>query len=225
MGDPKKSRKQYDSPRRPWDKGMLERERKILSLYGLKNKREIRMLERILRDKRKNARALLGMPLETRAVREKELLASIARMGLLKSEGTVDDILGLSLEEILERRLQSMVWRKNLAKTINQARQFIVHGHIAVKGKRVNIPGYLVSRDEEAHLGYYGEPPELEPPKPEKKGSLKAEFEAAAGLGGGEAVAAGESGAGFLKAREARVKEQLAEADAGKAQEKAEGEQ
>ncbi len=180
MGDPKKSRKQYDRPRQPWDKERLDRERKVVATYGLKNKREIRVLERILREKRKNARDLLGMELAKRVSREKELLGSVRKLGLLKGEGTVDDVLGLSVEEILERRLQTLVWRKNLAKTINQARQFIVHGHISINGNKVTIPGYLVSPEEEEKLDYYGEPPELEPPKPEKKSDLKADFEAAA---------------------------------------------
>ena len=211
MGDPKKSRKQYNRPRLPWDTAMLDRERKIVALYGLKNKREIRMLEKILRNKRKNARALLGMTAEKRVTREKELLGSVRKIGLLKGEGTVDDVLGLSLEEILERRLQTLVWRKNLAKTINQARQFITHGHISINGKKVTVPGYLVSPEEEGRLDYYGEPPELEPPQPEKKANLKAEFEAAAG---GAAEAGEGTGAGFLKEKEARVKERLAEAEA-----------
>lgn len=213
MGDPKKSRRKYELPRQPWDKAMLERERKVLTTYGLKNKHEIRVLESILRNKRKNARALLGMTPEKRVVREKELLQSVAKMGLLKGQGTVDDVLGLSLEEIMERRLQTQVWRQNLAKTINQARQFIVHGHIAINGKKVTVPSYIVSPDEEKKLDYYGEPPELEPPKAEKASNLKADFEAAAGPQE-ESVGGEATGAGFLKVKEARVKEQLAEAEA-----------
>ena len=55
---------------------------------------------------------------------------------------------------MLERRLQTIVWKKGLARTIYQARQLIVHGHIAIAGRRVTSPGYLVSREEEDRIDY-----------------------------------------------------------------------
>jgi small subunit ribosomal protein S4 len=41
-----------------------------------------------------------------------------------------------------------------LAKTINQARQLVSHGHIAIGERIVSVPGYLVTREEESKLGY-----------------------------------------------------------------------
>ncbi|MEA1999633.1 MAG: 30S ribosomal protein S4, partial [Euryarchaeota archaeon] len=56
----------------------------------------------------------------------------------------------------LERRLQTRVYKKELANSIKHARQLIVHGHIAVDGRRVTIPSYIIREDEEGKIGYYG---------------------------------------------------------------------
>ncbi|MEM4593781.1 MAG: S4 domain-containing protein, partial [Zestosphaera sp.] len=50
--------------------------------------------------------------------------------------------------------LQTIVYRKGLARTIHEARQLIVHGHISIGGKRVTSPGYLVNREEEQLVGF-----------------------------------------------------------------------
>jgi small subunit ribosomal protein S4 len=77
-------------------------------------------------------------------------------MGILtKENATLDDILGLTEESYLERRLQTIVYRKGLARTIYQARQLIVHGHIAINGKRVTSPGYIVMKGEEDLIDFY----------------------------------------------------------------------
>jgi small subunit ribosomal protein S4 len=77
-------------------------------------------------------------------------------MGLLKSAtASLDDILSISISDVLERRLQTIIYRKGIAKTIHMARQLVVHGHIAIAGRRVTSPGYLVSRDEEELIGLY----------------------------------------------------------------------
>ncbi len=178
MGDPKKKRKQYERPLRPWDKATIEREREIKKTFGLKNKRELWRLELILRKKRKNARKLLAFEAEARAKREQEIVKSLEKYGIVSSTASLDDILGLGIESMLERRLQTIVWRKGLANTVKQARQLIVHGHIAVKGKKVSKPGYLVTIGEENSLSYYGKPIVLETRQAEKE-KLKEEFEKA----------------------------------------------
>ncbi len=85
---------------------------------------------------------------------EKQLLNRLNRLGILPETAVIDDVLDLALEDILERRLQTMVFSKGLAKSVYQARQLITHGHIAIDGKRVSAPSYLVLRDEEARLAY-----------------------------------------------------------------------
>ncbi|MFH1240536.1 MAG: 30S ribosomal protein S4 [Candidatus Diapherotrites archaeon] len=155
MGDPKKTHKHYDTPAKPWDKTRLDEERIIKAKYALKNKRELWKSETTLRRKRKNARNLLALPLEERLKREKELLGSLNKLGLLSREAALDDILSLKSDSLLERRLQTIVWRKGLAATPTQARQFIVHGHISVDGKKLDRPSYLVKKDEEGKIAYH----------------------------------------------------------------------
>lgn len=151
MGDPKRSRKKWRGPRHPWRKDILEEELDLMGRYGLRSKRELWIAKTMLSEIRRKARALLSLPEEQRIKREKELVARLYKMGILDTpEGTVDDILNLTVENILERRLQTIVFRKGLARTIIQARQFIVHGHISIGERRVRSPGYLVSREEEA---------------------------------------------------------------------------
>ncbi|TRM73320.1 30S ribosomal protein S4, partial [Sulfolobus sp. A20-N-F8] len=104
-------------------------------------------------------------------VREKQLVGKLAKIGLLKGENsTVDDILSLTEENLLERRLQTLVYKKGLANTVYQARQLIVHGHIAIGGKRVTSPGYIVSVDEEDLIDYYATSPfKSNPPVTQKQ--------------------------------------------------------
>ena len=185
MGDPKKTKKHYESPRKPWDKARLEEEKLLKETYGLKNKRELWRVETILRQKRKNARALLAMPLEERTERTQLLIRSLARYGLLDEKAGLDDILTLSVESLLERRLQTLVWRNGIANTVMQARQFIVHGHIGVNGRRLNAPSYLVPVSEEKGIGYYGKEMQLKPKVAEKKKPVAEKAEA---KGEGKAV-------------------------------------
>jgi len=161
MGQPKHARKKYSRPRKPWDSKRLGEEKVIKTQYGLKNKREIWMVESFLRKKRHNARKLLAKPLEQRIKLEKELVASMDKIGLLDEKATLDDVLTLKTSELLERRLETIVYRKGLANTMKQARQFIIHGHIALNGKKLTKPGYIVKRGEDAKIAYYGKPMEI----------------------------------------------------------------
>ena len=89
-------------------------------------------------------------------MREKEaLLQSMHRKGLISSDAIIDDILNLSTEDILNRRLQAQVYYKGLACSMKQARQLVTHGHICIAGQKVTIPSYSVSRDEEDQICYH----------------------------------------------------------------------
>lgn len=176
MGHPKHARKKYSRPRKPWDSKRLAEEKAIKGQFGAKNKHELWRFESILRKKRHSARKLLAMPLEQRIKREAELIASLNKIGLIDEKATLDDVLTLKTNELLERRLQTIVYRKGLANTIKQARQFIVHGHIALEGKKLTRPGYIVKRGEDAKISYYGKPMRLEQEK--TKEEKKKEFDA-----------------------------------------------
>ncbi len=211
MGDIKKPRKIYDTPFKPWDKTRLETERKTMKTYALKNKRELYGAQTTLRKKRRTARELLALPLEQRIKRERELLDSLTRLGLLTKTATLDAVLSLNDEALLERRLQTLVWRKGLANTASQARQFVVHGHVAVNGHRVTAPSYLVPLDEEKTIRYYGKPILIDQPTPQmKKDDLKKQFEE---MKSGDAAPADEETPVDTESNEALSEEAAAETD------------
>jgi len=159
MGDPKRCRKKWQGPPHPWQKERILREAVLLRRYGLKNKRELWRIEAIRRKYRRVARDLLAAIAAGREEEVKEEMEAILnkakRYKLIPEDGTLDDILGMDIEALLRRRLQYIVYEKGLAKTIMQARQLIVHGHIAINGRRITSPNYLVSTDEEEFIDYY----------------------------------------------------------------------
>jgi len=166
LGDPKKQRKKFDTPRFPWQIDALETELKLLGQYGLRNKREIWRHKTLLSKYRGIGRSLLGMSTEERKKQEKQLLDRLNRLGILPEESALDDVLDLTLEDILERRLQTLVFHRGLAQSIQQSRQLITHGHIAIDGKRVSTPSYLVLKDEETKIAYTPKSPLTNPDHP-----------------------------------------------------------
>ncbi len=142
----RRQRKKWESPYKRWDKRRIIEERKILKTYCLKNKRELRRAQYELRRIRRIARYLLSHYDEERV---NEFLGRLKRLGLVPENVTLDDVLSLTVHDVLERRLQTVVWRKGLALTPCQARQLIVHGHVYIGEQRVTVPSYWVKKDEE----------------------------------------------------------------------------
>ena len=154
MGDPKRQRRKFETPRFPWRKDILQEELKLLGTFGLRNKHELWRSETMLSKFRGIARSLIGRTPEERVKMENELLTRLKKLGVLQETAVLDDVLDLSIEDILERRLQTIVFRKSLTKTVHQARQLITHGHITIENRRVTVPGYIVSRKEEQAITY-----------------------------------------------------------------------
>jgi len=154
MGDPKKQRKKFDTPRFRWRKDILEEELKLIGQYGLRNKHELWRHKTTLSKARGIARSLIGKTPEERTKMENELLARLKKLGILAETSVLDNVLDLSIEDLLERRLQTIVFRKGLARTIFQARQLITHGHITIGNRRVTVPSYNVSKTEEEKIIY-----------------------------------------------------------------------
>ncbi len=158
MGDPKFLRRRYDTPKHPWEGPRMAEERRVADKYGLKNKRELWKAQSVLRNFRRQARELqarlrAGEP--QAALETKWLLDRLTRLGLLApGNPTVDDVLALSVEGLLDRRLDWLVFQRGLSSTAKSARKLIVHGHIALSDHRVTRPGYLVRRDEEPTISY-----------------------------------------------------------------------
>ncbi|MDA4125198.1 MAG: 30S ribosomal protein S4 [Thaumarchaeota archaeon] len=173
MGDPKKARKQYSRPRSPWRADQLAQELYLLGTYGLRNKRELWKAQTQLSSVRKQARTLLAATEQVRLREEKKLLDSLHRRGLVSEGATLDDILSLTVEDSLSRRLQTMVFKKGMAVSPLHSRQLIVHGHIMIGKSIITIPGYEVGHGEEGGISLVSgrEPapaPEVQPPAEEK---------------------------------------------------------
>lgn len=154
MGDPKKQRKKYNTPRFSWRGDTLQEELKLIGQYGLRNKHELWLHETMLSNFRGIARSLIGQPPEVRKRMENELLARLKKLGILHETAVLDDVLDLTIENVVERRMQTVVFRRGLTKTIQQARQLITHGHISIGNKRVTVPSYIVAKKEESQIAY-----------------------------------------------------------------------
>lgn len=142
----KKQRKMYKRPLKLWDKERIERERKILNEFGLRRKRELWRAGALLRKFRIIARSLAA---KKDREKEKVLIKKLIDLGILNEDAVLDNVLGLTLNDILNRRLETMVFKKGLSSTPKQARQFIVHGHVMIGDRKVIYPGYIVPREDE----------------------------------------------------------------------------
>ncbi len=155
MGDPKRPRKKYKKPKKLWDKQRINEEKKLKHEYGLKNMRELWVMQQELRRVRREVRKLLALPEEEQIIEAKRIMNKLDRLNILPSSASIDDVLSLNVRNFLERRLQTLVWRKGLAKTPKQARQLIVHGFISIDGRRVTSPSQLITKDIENKIEYY----------------------------------------------------------------------
>ncbi|ELY48188.1 30S ribosomal protein S4 [Natronorubrum sulfidifaciens] len=143
--------KQYETPNHPYQGERIAAEHSLLDRYGLSNKEELWRAQSELRSYRREARELLGQAQDDDAVirRSEEFLGRLKRVGVLDESDELGDVLSLEIEDVLERRLQTVAYRKGLANTPQQARQFIIHGHVTVGEQRHCIPSYVVDVDEE----------------------------------------------------------------------------
>ncbi len=154
MGDPRRLHKKYSKPGHPWQKERLQEELPYMGKYGLRNKKELWKHKTQISRFRQLARQLLGAKTEKTIEAETVLIKKLSSLGLVSEAASLDDILGLTVEDILNRRLQTIVFKKGLANTIYQSRQLITHGHITVNNKVMKNPGYIVSLSEEPTLDY-----------------------------------------------------------------------
>lgn len=175
MGHPKFARPKYDTPTHPWKKSRIEEEHDLKEQYGLKKvggMKEIWKAKSKLRRWRQNAMKLIGRvdTSEGHFSREKtDLIDSLYRRGLLGDGATLDDILQINVHHVLDRRLQSQVYYRGLASSPRQARQLVVHGHIAIGDQKMTVPGYIISRDEENILTYHHTSPLTDSSHPIRK--------------------------------------------------------
>jgi small subunit ribosomal protein S4 len=152
MGSPRKIRKKYQTPVHPWIRSRIESEREIKKDYALKNKKEIWKQQSLLRKYTRQAKRLISLKTAQSKKEEEQLVNKLYKLGLVEKNASFDEVLSLTLKNILERRLQTIVFKKDLSRSVKQARQFITHGHILIDGKRITSPSYIVLRDEESKI-------------------------------------------------------------------------
>ncbi len=145
----RKSKKKYKRPRILWNTARIEKDKELKMKFGLVRKKEIWSAETLLRKYRRLARKLVGVKNEEN---EKVVLTKLIGMGMLEKGAVLDDVLGMNVEDILNRRLQTVLVKKGLANTPKQARQLVVHGHVRIAERTSKSPGRLILRDEEDKL-------------------------------------------------------------------------
>lgn len=168
MGDPKKQRKKYSGPAHPWRKERIDEEKQLVQEYGFKNKKEIWKHVSFLRFATAQAKKLVTLSGKQADKERGQLLERLKRYGLLSAESALDGILAIPLRDVLERRLQTVVYKKALANTVAQARQFITHKHICIGQKVVTSPSYLVPLSEEGFISFRATSSLLDEEHPER---------------------------------------------------------
>ncbi len=151
MGDPRKQRRKYERPTHPWKAERITEEKEICRKYGLKNRKELWRVKSKIRRFRQQARNLLASSGEEVMKEKKELFDKLTRLGILENP-TIEDILAIKAEDLLERRLQSQVCSRGIANTMKEARQLITHNHVIVGNRIINIPSYTISKIEEDNI-------------------------------------------------------------------------
>merc|ERR1711860_180924 len=132
-------------------------ELKLIGEYGLRNKREVWRVKYALGKIRKAARELLTLDEKDpkRLFEGNALLRRLVRIGVLdEGKMKLDYVLGLRVEDFMERRLQTQVFKLGLAKSIHHARVLIRQRHIKVRKQVVNIPSYIVRLDSQKHIDF-----------------------------------------------------------------------
>ena len=163
--------KSYETPNHPYQGERIADEGTLVGRYGLKNKEELWRAESELRSYRREARRLIGQSQgqgEDVADEANRFLARLQRLDILGDADGLDDVLGLDVTDVLERRLQTVAYRKGLANTPKQARQFITHGHVAISGQRVTVPSRQVEAAEESKVNFYETSPLADDLHPER---------------------------------------------------------
>lgn len=154
MGDPKKLKKKYEPSAHPWKKSEIEEGREFRQEYGLKIRKELLIANSFLKKYKDIAKRLIADTTRQGGKEKEQMLAKLQKLGLLPAGAQLDNVLSLNTKDILERRLQTLVFRKGMARTASQARQFITHRHISVGDKEVTSPGKLLTLEEESKLSF-----------------------------------------------------------------------
>ena len=141
---------------------------KLIGEYGLRNKREIWRVQKAVSHIRSAARDLLTRDEKDpkRLFEGAALIRRLHRIGVLdEHQSKLDFVLALKVQDFLERRLQTQVFKLGLAKSIHHARVLIRQRHIRCVplllnlfirvGKQVvDIPSFVVRVDSQKHIDF-----------------------------------------------------------------------
>jgi len=168
MGRPKRQRKKFSTPSHPWQKERILAEKELLKDYGLRRKYEIWKMNSILKNFTNQAKNLITTKTPQSDKERGQLLTKLSSLRLIESNAKIEDVLSLTLKDVMERRLQTLVYKKNLAKSLTQARQFIVHEHVSIGDKTITAPSYLVHLNEEDNVQFTQNSVFADPNHPER---------------------------------------------------------
>ncbi|MDE1810491.1 MAG: 30S ribosomal protein S4 [Candidatus Micrarchaeota archaeon] len=154
MGSAKRNRKKFEKPKERWNLARIKADNTLVDEYGLKNMKELWKVQTEISRIRGNVRKLLAGGSHSEDVKQR-LIGRLVKLGIATNTTTLDDLLDLKERSLLDRRLQSVVFKKGMARTVKQARQLTVHGFIEIDGRKVNRPGYLVDANLEGRISYH----------------------------------------------------------------------
>lgn len=149
MGDPKKLKKKYTPSSHPWIRADIERNKVLCQDFGLRTRKEILIASSFLTKYKDIAKRLIANKTAQGEIEKLQMREKLQKFGLISVTSNLEDILGLELKDILARRLQSLVYRKGLARSMNQARQFIVHRHVLVGDREITSPSCIITVEDE----------------------------------------------------------------------------
>jgi len=152
VGDPKKLARKFDTPRHPWQADRIKEEITLVREFGLSNKKEVWRTSSLVKNWRERAKKILRLTDERRKQAEDELFGMLLKLNILQKGAKLDDVLAITTPEVLERRLQTQIYKQSIANTVKQARQYIVHNKIFVNGKLINSPSYLVKKEDKLSI-------------------------------------------------------------------------
>nr|WCZ58713.1 40S ribosomal protein S9 [Seculamonas ecuadoriensis] len=150
------------TPRRPFEAERISSELQVCGKFGLRCKREVWRVQYTLAKIRKAARELLTLPEKDprRLFEGAAILRRCVRLGVLsEKDQKLDYVLGLKLTDFLERRLQTVVWKRSLGRSIHHARVLIRGRHIRVGKQVVNVPQFMVRVESQNHVEFSSKSP------------------------------------------------------------------
>ncbi len=174
----RKLRKKFRRPKKAWDTDEIKEAKKLMAEYGLRRKKELFIAHEKLRSFRQRARELIGMEDKEK---EKVLLDRLVRLGMLQEGQGLDDVLDLKVSNILDRRLQTIAFKRGIGKSIKHARQLIVHGKVYIDEKKITFPSYIVKSEEEGKIRFVEKKREKKKAQPEGKAAKEKPKEEKAG--------------------------------------------